>query len=157
MEQDETGGRGRFKAVALVMLVVFLVGMFLGYYIWGYRRQKSPDYKEMLQQTISYIGAIEEKNKELTARVGSLETEAESLKKRLDQPQGSGGSDLGRRIEALEKENAELRPIASERDGLLKENQQLRQRVQSLVEELNASERDRPGPQKPPAPGTSGY
>ncbi len=47
--------------------------------------------------------------------------------------------------------------MSSERDGLLKENQQLRRGSSPSWEELNASERDRPGPQKPPAPGTSGY
>ncbi len=140
MDQGESEGKGRLKAVAVIAIVTFLAGGILGYYIWGYRGHHPPDYKEMLRQTISYISALEEKNRELASRVSGLENETASLKKRLGEVPAQGVQDSARTAER-EREYAELKAKAQERDELLKENQLLRERVRSLVEELHASGR----------------
>ncbi|MCK7510002.1 MAG: hypothetical protein MZV70_42180 [Desulfobacterales bacterium] len=49
---EDAEGKTHVKAILFVILVIFIAGFVLGYYIWGYRTQKHSDYKEMLQQTI---------------------------------------------------------------------------------------------------------
>ena len=153
---EEGADRTNVRAIAVILVVIFLGGLFAGYYFGGYRKQQHPDYKEMLRQTISYISTLEEKNQELTSKVGALENEVDSLKKQLSAPVETQVANLTDRLAVVEKENADLKASLADKDGLVQENQQLRQRVQTLVEELNAA--------KPPAasgtqqaPGASGY
>ena len=80
---EDAEGKTHVKAILFVILVIFIAGFVLGYYIWGYRTQKNSDYKDMLQQTITYITTLEEKNLELAKSVSTLENEATSLKKRM--------------------------------------------------------------------------
>ena len=134
MEEEKS----HVRSVVVILLVVFLVGIFAGYYFWGYRKQQHPDYKEMLKQTISYISTLEEKNQEFTGRVSALENEVASLKKQQDLPEESQMARLNERLSVLEKENADLKTIAGQNEALVQENQQLRQRVQALVEQMNS-------------------
>jgi septal ring factor EnvC (AmiA/AmiB activator) len=160
-EQGERADRSHVKAVIVVVFLVFLVGVFVGYYIWGYRKQQHPDYKDMLKQTISYISTLEEKNEKMTATIGTLENDVSSLKKQLAAPEGDQQARISERLTALEKENTDLQALKAQQEALELENQQLRQRVQTLVEQLNAS--GQPGtasPQQGPGgmpPGASGY
>mgnify|MGYP001115302511 CR=1 FL=1 len=50
---EEGTERTNVRAIAVILVVIFLGGLFAGYYFWGYRKQQHPDYKEMLRQTIS--------------------------------------------------------------------------------------------------------
>lgn len=148
--------RTNVRAVAVILVVIFLVGLFLGYYFWGYRKQQHPDHKEMLRQTISYISTLEKKNEELNARADTLENEVDSLKSQKSAPVETQVADLSERLAVIEKENADLKAAMAEKEGLAQENQQLRLKVQTLVEELNASRQ--PGSTGlPQGPGASGY
>lgn len=161
MEGEREKERTHVRAIAVILVVVFLSGVFLGYYVWGYRRQLHPDYKEMLKQTISYISTLEEKNQEMTAKIGTLENDVASLKKQMSAPVEDQQARISERLAALEKENADLKVAKSQQDALVQENQQLRQRVQSLVEELNASKGPKQAAPATPTgaapPGASGY
>jgi len=160
-EQGERADRSHAKAIVGVVLVVFLVGVFVGYYIWGYRKQQHPDYKDMLRQTISYISTLEEKNEKMTATIGTLENDVSSLKRQLAAPEGDQQARISERLAALEKENADLQALKAQQEALELENQQLRQRVQTLVEQVNASgQTGKAAPQQGSGgmpPGSSGY
>ncbi|HVN71513.1 MAG TPA: hypothetical protein VMU10_05790 [Desulfomonilia bacterium] len=145
MEEEKSHAR----AIAVVLLVIFLGGLLAGYYFWGYRRQMHPDYTDMLKQTISYISALEEKNQELSSKVSALENEAASLKKQQGVPEDSQIARLNERISALEKENSDLKTTLSQHEALLQENQQLRQKMQTLVEQMNASKPQKAGGNAP--------
>jgi cell division protein FtsB len=147
--------RSHVRAIAVILLVIFLGGLFAGYYFWGYRRLIHPDYKDMLKQTISYISTLEEKNQELSSKVSALENEAASLKKQQGVPEDSQLARLNERLSALEKENTDLKTSLSQHEALIQENQQLRQRVQTLVEQMNSSRPQKAGGSAPvqmPAP-----
>ena len=137
MEEEKS----HVRAIVVVLLIIFLGGLFVGYYFWGYRKQQHPDYKDMLKQTISYISALEEKNQELTGRVSALDNEVTSLRKQQGVPEDSQIARLNERLSALEKENTDLKATAGQNEALVQENQQLRQKVQTLVEQMNSSTR----------------
>jgi len=110
----------------------------------------------MLKQTISYIATLEEKNQELTAKVGTLENEVASFKKQQSTPVETQVADLSEKLAVIEKENADLKTSVAQKEGLAQENQQLRQRVQDLVEELNTL-RPPSAPDARQGSGVSGY
>jgi flagellar basal body-associated protein FliL len=150
MEEEKS----HVRTILVVLLVIFLVGLFAGYYFWGYRKQQNPDYKEMLKQTISYISTLEEKNQEFTGKVSALENEVASLRKQQGLPEDTQMAHLNERLSVLEKENADLKTTAGQNEALVQENQQLRQRVQALVEQMNSRPSKAPGnaPVQLPAP-----
>ena len=156
MEEEKS----HVRAIVFILLIIFLGGLFVGYYFWGYRRQQNPDYKDMLKQTISYISTLEEKNQELSGRVSALDNEVASLKKQQGVPEDSQVARLNERISALEKENADLKATAGQNQALIEENQQLRLKVQTLVEQMNSSTRpsktggNQPVQMPAPPPGT---
>jgi septal ring factor EnvC (AmiA/AmiB activator) len=153
MEEEKSHTR----AIVVTLLLIFLVGLFAGYYFWGYRKQQHPDYKEMLKQTISYISTLEEKNQELSGKLSTLENDIASLKKQQGVPEESQMARLNERLSVLEKENTDLKVIAGQNEALVQENQQLRQRVQALVEQMNSRPSKalgNPPVQIPPAQGT---
>jgi chromosome segregation ATPase len=158
MEEDKE--KSHVRAMAVVLVVVFLVGIFMGYYIWGYRKQQHPDYKDMLKQTISYIATLEEKNQALTSKVGTLENDVLSLKKQQE-ISGEKSAALPDRMAVLEKENADLKASLKAQEGLIQENLQLRQKVQALVEQMNTGSRrpaeNLPAPSPAQPPGASGF
>ncbi|MCU0576510.1 MAG: hypothetical protein MUD15_06765 [Desulfobacterota bacterium] len=158
MEEDKE--KSHVRAMAVVLVVVFLVGIFLGYYIWGYRKQQHPDYKDMLKQTISYIATLEEKNQALTSKVGTLENDVVSLKKQQE-ISGEKSAGLPDRMAVLEKENADLKASLKAQEGLIQENLQLRQKVQALVEQMNTGSgrpaESLPAPSPAQPPGASGF
>jgi uncharacterized protein YlxW (UPF0749 family) len=104
----------RKKTVVLVVSIVipFLVGIILGWYIWGHGRNKPVDYKQVLLETVTYISTIEEKNKELSAKVESLDAEVNVLRQK-DQASGTQSQNvittLNQRVGSLEAENQRLK------------------------------------------------
>ncbi len=130
--------RSHVRFILVILLVIFLVGLFAGYYFWGYRKVSQPDYKDMLKQTISYISSLEEKNRGLSAQVTAMEKEVDSLKKQQDTTEDNRMVRLNERLSVLEKENADLKSSVSRNEALALENQQLRQKVQALVEQMNS-------------------
>jgi cell division protein FtsB len=136
--------KSHVRFIMFILLVIFLVGLFAGYYFWGYRKMSQPDYKDMLKQTISYISDLEEKNKGLSAQITALGNEVDSLKKQQAAPEDNQMVRLNERLSVLEKENADLKSSVSRNEALVQENQQLRQRVQALVEQMNSSRPPKP-------------
>jgi cell division protein FtsB len=134
-----TEEKSHVRALLVILLVLFLFGLFLGYYIWGFQKQRHPDYKDMLQQTITYITTLEEKNQELAKEISGLENEVSSLKKQQGMPENNQITKLNERVAVLEKENVDLKSVLSQNEALSQENQQLRQKVQALVEDMNVS------------------
>ena len=65
-------------------------------------------------------------------------------------------ADLSEKLAVIEKENADLKTSVAQKEGLAQENQQLRQRVQTLVEELNTL-RPPSAPDARQGSGVSGY
>jgi len=147
MEEEKS----HIRSILVILLVIFLVGLFAGYYFWGYRKAQHPDYKDMLKQTISYIATLEQKNQELSTRAGSLENEVASLKSQQAGQDDTTVVRLNERLSVLEKENADLKSSVSSNEALVQENQQLRQRVQTLVEQMNSPKAPRPGLSAPPS------
>ncbi len=96
----------------ILVVIPTLVGLILGYLIWGSDRHKQEDYKQNLQDTINYIATIENKNEELGAKVDSLETEVGMLRQKNQQPADDNSgmvSTLSQRVRNLEAENQRLR------------------------------------------------
>lgn len=145
MEEEKS----HIRAIIVILLVVFLAGLFAGFYIWGYRKALQPDYKDMLKQTISYISTLEEKNQGLSSKVGTLENEVASMKKQQGTPDDNQMVRLNERLSVLEKENTDLKASVSQNEALALENQQLRQKVQTLVEQMNSSRAPRQGGSAP--------
>jgi cell division protein FtsB len=145
MEEEKS----HLRAIVVILLVIFLGGLFAGYYFWGYRAKQHADYKDMLKQTISYISTLEDKNQELTSKVSTLENEIASLKKQQGVPEETQMVRLNERLSVLEKENADLKSSVSQNEALTQENQQLRQKVQTLVEQMNSSKSSKAGGSAP--------
>lgn len=104
----------RKKTVVLVVSIVvpFLVGFVLGWYIWGHNRNKPVDYKQVLMETVTYIGTIEEKNKELATKVDSLDAEVNVLRQKGQQTGAQNTNiitTLNQRVSSLEAENQKLK------------------------------------------------
>lgn len=132
MEAEQKGGQKNMtKAILIMSVIVFAVGFGMGFYIFGYHKKASADYKQSLREVIGYIDSLEKERKELSERIGSFEAQRDFLKE-------AGGADasqdveLRQRLEALERENASLRSAMSQNQTLLQENYQLRGRVQAL-------------------------
>lgn len=95
----------------ILVLVPTLVGLILGYLIWGSNGHRQEDYKKNLQDTINYIATIENRNEELGSKVDSLETEVGMLRQKNQQAPDDSGmvSTLSQRVRNLEAENQRLR------------------------------------------------
>ncbi|HNY65681.1 MAG TPA: hypothetical protein PKM41_09580 [Deltaproteobacteria bacterium] len=117
----------RRRAVIVVVSIVipFLAGFVLSWYIWGRGGDKPVDYKQVLQETISYIGTLEEKNKALTGRVDSLDAELAVLRQKGQQT----GSQSASTITALNQKVGALEA----------ENQKLKGQIQSMAHEANTT------------------
>jgi hypothetical protein len=104
----------RKKNIALVagIVIPFVVGFILAYFIWGHGGNKPVDYKQLLLNTVTYIGTIEEKNKELTSKVDSLDAELNVIKQKGQQTGAQSSNTitaLNQRISTLETENQRLK------------------------------------------------
>ena len=125
----------------VIAVMLFVVGLILGYYIWGINKEKQVDYKKFLTETVNYIATLEHKNKKLLAEVDTLETEVNMLQQKQaagTQQDTSQMDVLSQRITALEKENQDLKGAITENNRLAQENQELKSRIQALLDEKNA-------------------
>jgi len=128
-------------------VLLFVAGLILGYYFWGLNKEKRVDYKAFLQETINYIATLEHKNKKLIDEVDVLETEISMLqeKQSAGAVQSTDQIDaLSQRISVLEKENQQLGTCVSENKELVQENQQLKQKLQTLMGEVSEGKPDVP-------------
>ena len=154
-----TEEKSHVKVFSIIAIVIFLAGLSLGYY-WAYQRQKPTDYKKMLQETITYISTLEEKNQGMAKEMSGLQNDVAALKKQQGIPEDNQLARLNERLAVLEKENADLKSTAGRNEELAQENQQLRQKVQTLVESMNSSSRPLKDSGTAPVqqqPGQQGY
>lgn len=124
------------NAILIMAVIIFAVGFGLGFYVFGYHKQTSADYKQCLHQVIDYIDAMEKEQKDLSAKIRALEAERDMLKKGAA-PGVAQTSSLQARLDSLERENAFLRTSMSQNQALTQENYQLRGRLQSLEAHMN--------------------
>ncbi len=150
-------GKKKSMAVLVSALVLFIAGLILGYYVWGLNRPDQVDYKAFLQETINYIATLEHKNKKLLDTVDVLETEISMLqeKQATGSEQRSEKIDaLSERIAVLERENREMAATVSDNRDLARENQELKQKLQALMDQvgMEKSESFTPEHSAPDAP-----
>jgi len=122
----------------VIAVMLFVVGLILGYYIWGINKEKQVDYKKFLAETVNYIATLEHKNKKLLAEVDTLETELNMLQQKQaagTEQEASQMDAFSRRITALEKENQDLKSTINENNRLSQENQELKSRIEALLDE----------------------
>lgn len=66
-----------YSTIKLILLVaLFVAGIFVGYGIWGVQGNKEPDLKTLFQQIGSQIERIEDKNEKLKTNIKRLEEKA---------------------------------------------------------------------------------
>ncbi len=130
-------------APIILAVIVFIVGLGLGYYLWGVNREKAPDYKTMLKETIDYIATIEHKNRQFFQKVDALENEIAMLKKEKaasEVPEETEVKikEMEEEIQALQEENASLESSTTTHQEILQQNQMLKAKIQQLTEELTS-------------------
>lgn len=129
--EGKTVEKKKTNAVLILSVIVFIIGFGLGFYIFGYHKQNTKDYKVELREVIAYIGDLENKQKELMEKNQAIAVELDMLKKGAT-PQSAETASMQARIAALERENGVLRNSLSQNQALIQENYQLRARIQSL-------------------------
>jgi cell division protein FtsB len=125
------------NAILIMSVIIFVIGFGLGFYIWGYHKQKAQDYREVLQEVSDYLVGLEKKNAQISAKNKSLEDEVSMLTKG-GKPAAGQTVDLQAQLASLERENAFLRSTLNQNQALIQENNQLRSKVQALEAQLGA-------------------
>ncbi|HEY9160844.1 MAG TPA: hypothetical protein VIS94_07160 [Desulfomonilia bacterium] len=124
-----------YNPIVIMSIVVFIVGFGLGFYIWGYHKEKEKDYKAMLKDIISYIDGMERLNADLTKEVEGLKKDNSMLKS----PSNAQLVALQSKIESLQNENTSLRSMAGQSQYLIQENARLNSEIQMLRSRLGVS------------------
>jgi chromosome segregation ATPase len=128
--------------IYLVMVaILFGGGLGLGYYIWGMNKQKKPDYKKYLKNTINYLATIEDKNVMLSKETKSLKNDIGLLNKKVSEERQKLeklSKSLQAKISDLEKVNADIRSVMNEKMILADENISLKKKMQEITEEFDA-------------------
>lgn len=129
--EGKTVEKKKTNAVLILSVIVFIIGFGLGFYIFGYHKQNTKNYKDELREVIAYIGDLENKQKELMEKNQAIAVELDMLKKGAT-PQSAETASLQARVAALERENGVLRNSLGQNQALIQENYQLRARIQGL-------------------------
>jgi hypothetical protein len=143
--------------IIIMSIIIFIVGFGLGFYIWGYHKKETKDYKEMLREVTAYIDSMERLNVDMSKEVEGLKKDNSMLKS----PSNAQLVGLQSKIQSLQNENASLRTMAGQSQFLIQENARLNSENQMLRSKQGASSVPsvQPGvPQQgmnaePPAPG----
>jgi myosin heavy subunit len=133
--EEKKGLTGIIVGVA----VLFVVGIGIGYFIWGVERQEKPDYTKYLSKTIDHIKSIEKANVALTEKTGALQTnitklqddlkvDPRKLEKQIDK--------LNLEVEKLKKENASLVAAIKNSDESLSEMVNMESELQQLMKKM---------------------
>ncbi|MEA3222588.1 MAG: hypothetical protein U9P49_05430 [Thermodesulfobacteriota bacterium] len=130
-------------APIILAVVVFIIGLGLGYFLWGVNREKAPDYKNMLKETIDYIATIEHKNRQTIQKVDALENEIAMLQKEKVASEVSEETEvkikeMEKEIQVLQEENASLKSSTTTQKEILQQNRMLKATIQQLTEELTS-------------------
>ncbi|MDT8272326.1 MAG: hypothetical protein RRA35_03950 [Desulfomonilia bacterium] len=133
-------GKKKSMVPLIFPVLVFLVGLVLGYYFWGTKSTEQIDFKASLQQTITYIATLEHRNARLQDQVNSLENELALLEQKHLEVSSSGPDQvehLTDRVNTLQRQNEELRATIADNLQLYEENQKLKERIDTLEHMLN--------------------
>ena len=136
MEEEKKIGQ-KNKAILIMSIIIFVIGFGLGFYIFGYHKKSSTDYKQNLREVIEYIDTLEKERKDLYAKLRTLETQRDPLQEGV-KAGATPTINVQERLDTLERENASLRSSMSQNQALLQENYQLRGRLQALEGRTNS-------------------
>ncbi|MCK9230685.1 MAG: hypothetical protein M0Q23_05135 [Syntrophales bacterium] len=123
--------------VHLVLLaVLFVVGVGLGFYIWGVERGEQPDYRPCLTKAAEHITTIEAANRELLKKTEALQKELADLNVTIKK----GPDKLNEQITKLESQVASLTRERETAATITNKNKELTEQVNHLTEELRLLE-----------------
>ncbi|MBW2632225.1 MAG: hypothetical protein JRC90_10820 [Deltaproteobacteria bacterium] len=114
--------KGEFISYIAGIIVLFIVGIVVGYYVWGVEREETANYTEYLSSTIKYIESIEKANLVLTEKTVALQDHIASMSDEANDPEK-----LREEIDVLNKEIA----------GLKKKNESLQSTITENGKRLN--------------------
>lgn len=126
--------------IIVVVIAIFFGGYGVDYFKWGKTEEQPPDYKVLLKDAVGYIEGLERREKELDQRLSAAAKTNASSKQEMTSAENQDQTmlkDLQAKIETLEKENAELQKTISQNENLAAENRQLKERLQTYVNEIN--------------------
>lgn len=66
------------RTVMIVVAVTFVIGLIAGFSIWGMKKEKKIEVKQLLSTAIQEIDRIEKENKELKGQVAKTKTDREA-------------------------------------------------------------------------------
>lgn len=121
-------------AYLVLLAVLFVVGVGLGYYIWGMERGEQPDYRTCLSKAAEHLAAIETSNRELHNKTEVLQKEIAALTVRIKE----GPDKLNEQIRKLESQVASLTREKEKTVNVTTENRELKEQVKGLAQELEA-------------------
>jgi regulator of replication initiation timing len=132
---QEEGKKSFLNPIIIMSIVIFIVGFGLGFYIWGYHKKDTKDYKEMLREVTAYIDSMERLNADMSKEVEGLKKDNSMLKS----PSNAQLVGLQSKIQSLQNDNASLRTMAGQSQVLIQENARLNSENQVLRSKLGAS------------------
>jgi uncharacterized protein YlxW (UPF0749 family) len=109
--------KGEYISYLVGIAVLFIVGIIVGYYVWGTEREETADYTEYLSRTIKYIDSLEKANLVLTEKTVALEDHIASMTDEANDP-----AKLNEEIDALKKEVASLKKKNTSLQSTITEN-----------------------------------
>lgn len=95
------------KTIAMYFVLVVLmlvVGIALGYRMWGMDRSETSDYRATLSKAVEYLANIEKENKALKEKTAELQKEVDVLTKKMKE----GPDKLNRQIDTLQQQIASM-------------------------------------------------
>jgi cell division protein FtsB len=121
----------------IVISISALIGLILGYYIWGAGRHAQVDYKQVLQETANYISSLEQKNESLTSEVGKLESELNTLKQQSSEAHSTSNTitSLSGRVQTLEAENQRFKDTIQRIEAFAQGDSALGERIRSIIQQ----------------------
>jgi regulator of replication initiation timing len=132
---QEESKKSLLNPIIIMSIIVFIVGFGLGFYIWGYHKSETKDYKEMLRETIGYIDSMERLNADMSKEVDGLKKDNSMLKS----PSNAQLVGLQSKIQSLQNENTSLRSMVGQSQYLIQENARLNSENQMLRSKTGAS------------------
>ena len=129
MLEKLTGGK-----IIIGLAVLFVLGVFLGFAIWGMGRSETVDYSSVLKDAAKYVATLESERIELDARAASQANEIKRLRsKNVATEQERQIDALEKRVNTLLKDNAALTATKEENKRLAQANQELKGNLQTMI------------------------
>ncbi|MBN2179234.1 MAG: hypothetical protein JW743_07365 [Deltaproteobacteria bacterium] len=135
-----TKERKEFLMYLAGIVVLFVAGIVIGYYVWGVEREKKPDYTKYLSKTIEYIESMEKANLVLIEKADALQEHIASMNDEANDPaklKEQIGT-LTKEIEELKKKNTSMQSVITENEERLKNAAALQVEHDNLLNEVAA-------------------